>query len=424
MCSARRARGERKRASARAHPPPPPARSQLLGFWYDYDLKVTPGDRYVCTCVLTLDAASGGKKLDAALKTKEGGSEAWTAQRFNLASAVPRTDGKMTAFAFKDKAIFDRVSDNLVAKKAAWVEAERVTALAESVPRRNFDGALEYIPGPGAVGAEYMTQHDIDRMLAAREDGHRARAIASWEAKIEALKAKVAAGADDLKPKLALAERLLKGEHGAEKLKERAPFKPALSGFAPAGEEKPPRGPDEYATFYEVMRAMDKADRERNKTELAALEEALPKAEAALAAGGGDADKLKKAVETTKKAIKGLKGLLLMEERPKFKPTSSDPTVVSGKHAEYMPVRAGAAARAREARRAPLTALLHPPPPPRRTCTSPRTSSSASCARTTSRGRRSTRRSSSARPRSSRPRRRPGRSTTSQSGARGCCPSS
>lgn len=26
----------------------------LRGFWYDYDKKVTPGDRYQCTCVVTL----------------------------------------------------------------------------------------------------------------------------------------------------------------------------------------------------------------------------------------------------------------------------------------------------------------------------------------------------------------------------------
>lgn len=309
---------------------------------FDYDKGVTPGSRFECTCVVELDPAGAGNKLIFKGKAKGGsGEEAWEAKRHALSASVPREDGKIKSFSFKDPAIFARVTDNLVEKKAAWVEKARESALGESISRQFFDGALEYIPGPGCVGSEYMTQHEVDRFLAKREEGHRARVIAAFEAKIEALKTKVAGGADDLKGKLEITEKLLKGEHGAEKLKERPPFKPALSGFEPK-HEKPERKPDEYATIHEVMRALDKADRERNKKELAAAEEALPKHEAALAAGVGDADKLKLAVEHTKRMIKGLKGLIVMGERPKFKPNSLDVQLASAKPAEHMPVRSDA----------------------------------------------------------------------------------
>lgn len=181
---------------------------KLLGFWYDYDADVTPGMRYECTCVLHIDAADGNK-LVGAYKGKGGGTEEWTGTRWSE-SDVPRNDGKIANFSFKSKEIFDRVTDNLLDKKSAWVEAARTSALAESVSRRNFDGALEYIP-TSAVGAEYMTEAEIMRMLNKREAGHRERVIAAYEAEIEKLRAKVAGGADDLKGKLELKEKLLKG---------------------------------------------------------------------------------------------------------------------------------------------------------------------------------------------------------------------
>ena len=288
--------------------------------------------------MIDLDLESGGGKIKAKNKGKGGGAEeTWEATRYTLSGNVPRAEGKITTFAFKDAAIFARVTDNQIAKKAAWVEEARTTAMGESISRHMFDGALEYIPGPGAVGAEYMTQQDVDRYLAKREEGHRARVIEAFEAKIEVLKAKVAGGADDLKSKLEVTIKLLKGEHGAEKLKERPPFKPALSGFA-SKTEAVERKPDEFVTLYEVMRALDKADRERNKTELAEAETALPKHEAAQAAGVGDADKLKLAVEHTKRMIAGLKGLIRMDERPKFKPTTTDPQSAGSKQVEHMPV--------------------------------------------------------------------------------------
>lgn len=181
---------------------------KLLGFWFDYDQALTPGSRFECTCVLNLDAADGNK-LVGVFKTKGGGEEKWEAKRW-FATDVPRSDGKIASFAFKSKEIFDRVTDDLKEKKAAWTEAARATALGESVSRRNFDGALEYIPS-SAVGAEYMTEAEVMRMLNREEATHRDRVIAAYEAEIEKLRAKVAAGSDDLKPKLELKEKLLKG---------------------------------------------------------------------------------------------------------------------------------------------------------------------------------------------------------------------
>lgn len=83
------------------------------------------------------------------------------------------------------------------------------------------------------------------------------------------------------------------------------------------------RKPDEYATAVEMMRALIKKDLERNKVELARLEAELPKLDAQIAAGTGDADKLKARADLVKRFIKGIKGLEAMGERPKFKPNSS-----------------------------------------------------------------------------------------------------
>ena len=125
---------------------------KIKGFWYDYDKGVTPAQRYECTCVVALE---GHDVLKGNFRTKDGGHEEWEAKRWSEQD-VPRADGKIIGFAIKDKAIFERVTDNGRGKREAWLEGARAKAMEESVPLKNFDGSLTYIPGP-VVGAEFQT---------------------------------------------------------------------------------------------------------------------------------------------------------------------------------------------------------------------------------------------------------------------------
>ena len=127
---------------------------RIKGFWYDYDKGVTPGNRFVCTCVIELE---GHNVLKGKYKTKEGGVEEWEAKRWSEQD-VPRQDGKIKSFCMKNAAHFSSLTDNGKEKRAANLEAARKLAMEESVSRPFLDGAITYIPGP-ASGSEYMTAH-------------------------------------------------------------------------------------------------------------------------------------------------------------------------------------------------------------------------------------------------------------------------
>lgn len=139
---------------------------KIKGFWYDYDKGVTPAQRYECTCVIALE---GHDVLKGNFRTKDGGHEEWEAKRWSEQD-VPRADGKIIGFAIKDKATFERVTDNGKGKREAWLEGARATAMEESVPLKNFDGSLTYIPGP-VVGAEFQTMFGAYRAAGLRVGG-------------------------------------------------------------------------------------------------------------------------------------------------------------------------------------------------------------------------------------------------------------
>jgi hypothetical protein len=289
----------------------------LKGFWYNFDEGVTPGNRFECTCVVTLEGAHGETMKMVGKKKGGGGEETWEAKRWSERD-VPRADGKITSFAFKDKAIFDRVSDNGFAKKQAWAEGARAEMMAESVPRANFDGSSSYIPPP-AVGSEYMTQHEVDRMLRKRDEAHRFEVIAALEKRIE----KLAVAGDDAKAKLETAKKLLKGEHQWDKLAERKPFCNGAGSFAPDSSKWPEHLPDEFRTELEVMRALHKEELKQPERDKEKLEKEIPALEAKIAAGTGDVDLMKRRLEVARKLLKGVAGLGKLGERPEFKPPNA-----------------------------------------------------------------------------------------------------
>jgi hypothetical protein len=285
----------------------------LKGFWYNYDEDVTPANRFECTCVVALEGAHG-ETMKLVGKKKGGGEESWEAKRWSERD-VPRADGKITSFAFKDKAIFDRVSDNGFAKKQAWVETAREKMMEESVPRPNFDGSSSYIPPP-AVGSEYMTQHEVDRLLKKKDEEHRLEVMANLEKRIE----KLAAAGDDAKAKLETAKKLLKGEKQWDTLNERKPWCNGAGPFLPQSSKWPEHLPDEYRTEMEVMRALNKEELKQPERDKEKLEKEIPALEAKIAAGTGDVDMMKRRLEVARKLLKGVAGLGKLAERPDFKP--------------------------------------------------------------------------------------------------------
>lgn len=306
----------------------------VRGYWYDVDAGITGGNRYECTCLVMLDDGDSNL-LKLKYKQKGGGEETYEAKRYSEAAAVPREDGKIKGFVMKDPQIFARVTDNLKDKKAQLRETGRVEALEASVSRPLFDGRLTYVPSP-AVGAEYMTQYDVERKLKHEDELRRPARIAAYEAQMESLKAKVAAGDDNAKAKLALTEKLLRGEKGGEKLDERPVFKRGLHGteFQSGPIE---HLPEPYITEVELMRSLHKADEARPKQQLASFEEELPKLQAKIAAGEGDVDGLKKRLAYVQSSIKAIKGLEKLEERHEFRPTNRDAASGMSKALEHLP---------------------------------------------------------------------------------------
>jgi hypothetical protein len=308
------------------HSPATPTHKKPQPRRYDYDQKITPGNRFECTCVITLEGAKG-EVLKAKLRTKEGGFDEWEAKRWSEQD-VARTEGKIASFCIKDAKVFERVTDNGRAKHDTWAEGARAKMMSDSVPRKMFDGAMTYIPGP-ATGDEYMTPHDLERVARAKEAGHRDGRIAMLEGKVAALEGKAAKG-EDVKEKLEKARLLLKGEAAEKKmLEERADkkWKNGAGSFTPASSKHAEHMPDEYTTQFELARKLHKADLERPLKDKARMEAELPRVQAQLAKGEGNADFLKKR-EGFLQAMLAAK-LPNKDDFKEFKPSSKTVTLAS-----------------------------------------------------------------------------------------------
>lgn len=286
---------------------------------YDYDQKITPGNRFECTCVITLEGAHG-EVLKAKLRTRDGGSDEWEAKRWSEQD-VARKEGKIAGFCVKDAKTFERVTGDGRAEKEAWVAGARAKALEASVQRANFDGALTYIPGP-ATGAEYMTAHDLERAARVKEAGHRDERIAALEANVARLAARAAKG-EDVKAQLDKAQQLHKGEVREKKMLEERADKKWVSGggaFTPASSRHAEHMPDVYATELEVMRRLRKEDLERPEKDRARMAAELPRLQAAIGKGEGNVEALKRREEFLKRMLAAK--IPAKDDFKEFKPTS------------------------------------------------------------------------------------------------------
>ena len=298
------------------HRPPPFCR-------YDYDQKITPGNRFECTCEVLLEGATGDT-LRGKLKTKEKEVVEWEAKRWSEQD-VPRVGGKISTFSVSTKAVFDRVTDDGRAKHESWAEEQRAKVLEESKAHdpknpRKLDGAIMYIPGP-ASGDEYRTAHDLEREAREKEAGHRDARIATLEGAVAKLEAKAAKG-EDVKEKLDKAKVLLSGEKKEKKMLEErtVKWKNGAGSFVPDSSKHAEHLPDEYSTELELMRKLHKADLERPLKDKARMEAELPKVQAAMAAGKGDPDALKRREDFLKKMIAAK--IPKPEDIKEFKPPS------------------------------------------------------------------------------------------------------
>jgi hypothetical protein len=320
------------------------------------DAGITDGNRYTCTIVVELDAASdpSGKTIVGKFKTKDGGSGEWTAKRWSENTAVPRNDGKIASFAFRKKAVFERLTDADPAKRAAAMDKARAEVLDTLEDHAWFDGAITYIPPP-SIGDEYLNVSDLERRL----KGMKAEAAAKYTARLEgdlaALTALVEAGKGDVLKKrynmdadiakrfCELYARLLKGEAGAAKLAERPAMKPGLGQFHPDSEKHAEHMPDPYITELELMRKLKKGElahweefRERLVKEVEWLTANAENGDK-LKARGIDADMAKRKAEIYSKLIKGELAAAKLKERPEFKPNNPSWHPESEKQAEHMP---------------------------------------------------------------------------------------
>jgi hypothetical protein len=315
--------------------------------------------RYACTIVVDIDEAADptGKTITGKYKTKDGGEGSWSATRYSEMAAVPRADGKIAGFAFKKKAVFDRVTDNGAAKLAATIEKDRAEMLENADGGHPwFDGAIFYIPPP-SIGAEYLNMTDLNRRLKAMEAEAAAKYKARLEGDAEKIKALMEGGKGDILKKrynmdmdiakrfVELYARLLAGEAAAEKLKERPAMKPSM-GHWKADSEKPAEHlPDPYMTELELHRKLKKdepahwaAFKARLEAEIVWLNANMGDADK-LKARSMDADVAKRKVEIFTKLIKGEDMLAKLKERPSFKPNNPSWHPESEKQAEHLPDR-------------------------------------------------------------------------------------
>jgi len=332
---------------------------RLKGYWFDLDSGVTEGHRYACTLEVFIDeqADPSGKTITAKCKTKDGGETEWTAKRHSETAAVPRNDGKIATFAFKTKAIFDRVTDNGQAKLAQTIEKERAEMIENADQGHPwFDGAIMYIPPP-SIGAEYMNMTDLGRKLKAMEEEKAAKYKARLEEDAGKIKALMDAGKGDILKKrynmdvdiakrfIELYDKLLKGEAAGEKLKERPSFKPGMGPWHPDSEKPAEHMPDPYMTEFQLMCKLKKdesahwaAFKAKLEAEIAWLTANQNESEK-LKARGMDGDMAKRKIEIYTKMIKGEDMLVKLKERPSFKPNNPSWHPESEKPVEHLPDR-------------------------------------------------------------------------------------
>jgi hypothetical protein len=320
------------------------------------DAGVSEGNRYDCTVEMFLDEAAdrSGNTLTAKFRTKDGGSGEWTAKRYSEMKAVPRDGGKITSFNFKDKKIFDRVTEDIAKKKAVDAEKRREEYFAEASTFPWLDGAILYIPPP-SVGSDYMSIVDIERHVRAMQVEQVDRYKARLEADLPVIKALMEAGKGDVLKKrfnmdadiakrfCDLYERLLKGEAMADKLKERRAFKPGMGQFHPESEKPLEHIPDPYMADYELYRKLKRDEPKHWEEFTAKLQKEIDWMTAnmdnaeKLKTRSMDGDMAKRKVDIYSRMIKGEANLGKLKERPSFKPNNPSWHPESEKQAEHMP---------------------------------------------------------------------------------------
>lgn len=237
---------------------------QCRGFWFDNDADVTPAFRLTCTIdvVVDIQADPTGETLKATYKNKDGGSGTWEAKRFSVDKDIPRTEGKISGFLFKDKKAFDSLTANVWDERRSKLEATRKEFMETSAPRPYFDGTGGggWIPGPG-VGAEYETETELHHRLR-REDEEHAKAMAGiYQEEVDRLQAQIAAGKGDVDNAKKRADILLKfieGEKQSVKLRERPAFKPTPAAFSPKVSRTGEHLKNEYMDQADLMKHLKK----------------------------------------------------------------------------------------------------------------------------------------------------------------------
>jgi hypothetical protein len=325
----------------------------LRGFWYDADSGVTVGNRFQCTCVVSLDeqADPAGNTMLCTYKTKDGGEASWTATRHSETGKVPRVDRKIASFSFRNKAVFEKLTKFDVGERAAETEKRREEALA-SEPVMNLDGASMYVPPPG-VGAEYLNSTDLERAMRRigdeKTEAYRARLAKDLEAikaiatDGEKLKKRYNMDADIAKRFIEIYEKLIKGETQYDLLMtDRHAFVPSMGPPQLESSKFAEHMGDPYFSDVELQREIARRDKkfmgafgERVSAQMAWLEKHKEDAEA-LKKRSMEPDIAKRKLEIYAKLVAGEKKMAALAERPSFKPNDKSWEPDSYKPAEHL----------------------------------------------------------------------------------------
>lgn len=318
----------------------------LRGFWWDRGAGITEANRFECTLDIMIDVAAdpSGNTMVGKFRGKDGATGEWTAKRVTETFNIQRQDGKIASFVFRDKKVFDNLTDNLADKKKEFETTGRETAFKSSVMRRNFDGAMAYIPSI-AVSDPYATEIEVIRRLNREEEEERKLHMAAMEEELAALKeGKVKGDEEALKKRLERLKKAIKGEKGWETLRNRTgkeSFHPpnAFASMRPV-KIAPYKG-SPYQTMLEVQREMNAGEQEKWKAQVAKLEETVGAAQAKYAkakAEGAGVDEAKAEYEKLKKRLKAEKTWLELSARrgkESFKPSSLDASAATSKPLPY-----------------------------------------------------------------------------------------
>jgi len=325
----------------------------LRGFWYDADSGVTVGNRFQCTCVVSLDETEdpSGNTLVCKYKTKDGGDGSWKATRHSETGNVPRVDRKIASFSFKNKEVFEKLTKFSAAEREADNEKRRAEVLA-SEPVMNLDGASMYVPPPG-VGAEYLNSTDLERAMRRigdeKTEAYRARlardleAIKAIASDGEKLKKRFGMDADIAKRFVEIYEKLIKGEAAYDVLMtDRHAFVPSMGEPKLESSKFAEHMGDPYFSDVELQREIAKRDRkfmggykERVEAQIAWLEKHKEDSEA-LKKRSLDPDVAKRKLDIFAKLVKGEVMAAKLTERPAFKPNDKSWQPASSKPAEHL----------------------------------------------------------------------------------------